>query len=276
MIDLGDVYRVTVTVRDADGNLADPATATLTVTLPDGTAASPAVTLPPTETGTLVVDYTTTQAGRHAFRMVTTGPATAYSDVFDVRPADPGYIVSLADAKRHLNIPAARTTDDEELRSFIEAVTAVVERYAGAVLRAPHTQTFDGGREAVALAHTPILSVTSVTESGTVVGASGYHLDEDSGVLVRLAGRFRSRWLAGAANVTVTYTAGRQVIPANITHAALIILKHMWETQRASGGGRPGLSEEVAGPATYMANPSAYAIPYRALELLGEPTSGIA
>ena len=276
MIDLGDVHRITVAVRDPAGTLADPDTATLTVSLPDGTTASPVVSLPPAETGVLVVDYATTQAGRHAFRLVTTGPATAYSDVFDVRPADPGFIVSLADAKAHLNIPVSRTTDDEELRSAIEATTVVVERYAGAVLRASHTQTFDGGREAVVLAHTPVMAVASVTESGAAVQASGYGLDGDSGVLVRLGGGFRSCWRAGAANVTVAYTAGRLVIPANISRAALIILKHMWETQRASGGGRPGLSEEVAGPATYMANPSAYTVPYRALELLGEPTSGIA
>lgn len=276
MIDLGDVHRITVAVRDPAGALADPDTATLTVSLPDGTTASPVVSLPPAETGVLVADYVTTQAGRHAFRLVTTGPATAYSDVFDVRPADPGFIVSLADAKAHLNIPVSRTTDDEELRSFIEATTAVVERFAGAVLRASHTQTFDGGRKAVVLAHTPILAVTSVTESGTVVAAPGYDLDGDSGVLTRLSGGFQSFWSGGAANITVAYTAGRQIIPANISRAALIILKHMWETQRASGGGRPGLSEEVAGPATYMANPSAYTIPYRALELLGEPTSGIA
>lgn len=276
MIDLGDVQRITVAVREPGGALTDPDTATLTVSLPDGTTVSPVVSLPPAETGVLVVDYATTQAGRHAFRLVTTGPATAYSDVFDVRPADPGFIVSLADAKTHLNIPVSRTSDDEELRSFIEATTAVVERFAGAVLRASHTQTFDGGRDAVVLAHTPVMAVTSVTESGTPVATSGYDLDEGSGVMERLSGGFRSRWSAGAANVTVTYTAGRQIIPAHITRAALIILKHMWETQRAAGGGRPGLGEEVAGPATYVVNPNAYTIPYRALELLGEPTSGIA
>jgi uncharacterized phiE125 gp8 family phage protein len=276
MIDLGDVHRITVAVRDPDGVLADPATATLTVTLPDGTTTSPAVSLPPDATGQLVVDFATTQAGRHAWRMVTTGPATAYSDVFDVRPADPGFVVSLADAKAHLNIPTSRVEDDEELRSFIEATTAVVERYAGAVLRASHTQTSDGGRDAVVLAHTPVLSVTSVTESGATVAASGYDLDEDSGVLTRMSGRYRRCWLDGAANIAVTYTAGRQVIPANISRAALIILKHMWETQRAAGGSRPALGGEVADPATYVVNPSAYAIPYRALELLGEPVSGIA
>lgn len=276
MIDLGDVHRITVAVRDPSGTPADPDTATLTVSLPDGTSASPAVSLPPAETGLLVVDFATTQAGRHAYRMVTTGPATAYSDVFDVRPADPGFVVSLSDAKAHLNIPASRTGDDEELRSFIEATTAVVERFAGAVLRASHTQTFDGGREAVVLAHTPILSVASAAESGAVVAPSGYSLDGDSGVLTRMAGGYRSRWLPGTGNVAVTYTAGRQVIPANVTRAALIILKHMWETQRASGGGRPGLGEEVADPATYVVNPNAYTVPYRALELLGEPVSGIA
>lgn len=274
MIDVGGVYRITVDVRTPDGALADPAAATLTITLPDGTVVTPPVPLPPAETGRLVVDYPTVQAGRHTYRLVTTNPDTAHSDVFDVRPAAPALLVSLADAKAHLNIPASHTADDEELRGFIEAATAVVERHVGAIVPTDHVETFDGGREAVVLSHAPVLAVTSVTEDGAAVGPDGYTLDTTSGVLRRRMGIAPYCWRPGVDAVTVAYTAGRTSVPAHYSRAALIIIRHMWETQRNAGGGRPGLGEEA--PDSYTVSPRAYTVPYRAVELLGEPVSGIA
>lgn len=278
MIGLGEVHQVAVDVRDADGALTTPADMTLTITLPDGTAVTPDVPAP-AEAGRVRVDYVTTVPGRHAWRLTTMTPTTAYADIFEVLPADAGQIVSLADAKKHLNIPLARTTDDDELRDFMVATTSVIERYVGAVIPQERVDTLDGGpsgKAGVLLTRRPVLSIASVTENGRTVAAGGYTLDAEAGVLRRRLGLVPYTWQAGIANIAVTYTAGRRIVPANFSRAALIILKHMWETQRSSGGGRPGLGEEVAGPATYMANPNAYAIPYRALELLGEPTSGIA
>ncbi|WP_242890263.1 hypothetical protein [Actinomadura litoris] len=274
MIDLGDVYRIAVEVRDSAGTLVDPASATLTITLPDGTAAAPNVPLPAAETGRLVVDYTTTQAGRHAYRMVTTSPATAYTDMFEVAPADPGQIVSLADTKAHLNMSPSRTSDDQELRGFVLAATAVVERHVGAIVRTSHTEVFDGGRESVTLSHAPVMSVTSVTESGTPVSAGGYSLDATSGVLTRRLGDYAHCWRYGIGTVAVTYVAGRTTVPANVSRAALIIIRHMWETQRNTSGGRPQLGETDL--ITTTAAGATYSIPRRALELLGNPVSGIA
>nr|PZN00569.1 MAG: hypothetical protein DIU77_03405 [Thermocrispum agreste] len=269
MIDVGDVYRVAVDVRDADGTLANPATAELTITLPDGTTVNPPVPLPPAETGRLVVDYPTSQAGRHVYRLVTTGPVTAHADVFDVADADTGGLVSLADAKQHLNIPAARTADDEELRGFIAAATAVVERHVGAVVRREHVETFDGGRSALILSHAPVLSVTQVVEAGAAVDPSGYVLDAAAGVLVRTAGC----WAAGPHAVQVTYVAGRTAVPAAYSRAALIIIGHMWETQRNTSAGRPPLGDTDLA-ATVPG--STYSVPRRALELLGDPVPGVA
>jgi hypothetical protein len=275
VIGLGEVYRITADVRDADGTLTDPASATLTVTLPDGSTVTPTVPAP-AATGKVVVDYPTTMAGRHVWRLVTSGPVTASADMFEVLPADAGQIVSMRDAKEHLNIPLDRTDDDRELLGFLVAVTAVVENHIGAVLRAEQTTTFDGGLDSIVLPVTPILSVTSVTESGTAVDASGYSLDAASGVMRRLSGGRPIGWRAGIGNVVVDYVVGRTSVAANVSRAALIILKHMWETQRNAGGGRPGLASEVSDPATYVVNPSSFAIPYRALELLGKPVSGVA
>ena len=126
--DFGDLVPLTVQITDAAGAPANPGGITLTITLPDGTT----VTLTPTQTGTglFQVDYAPTMAGRHPYRWVATGAnASAYSGVFDVRPADPGYIVSLADAKAHLNKTTGNSPDDEELRGFVEYATEQLDPY---------------------------------------------------------------------------------------------------------------------------------------------------
>lgn len=268
MIDLGDVYQVAVDIYSAGGVLTDPATATLTITLPDGTTATPAVSLPSSTAGQLRVDYTTTMAGRHSYRMVTTVPATAHTGVFDVRSAAPDLIVSLEDAKTHLNITS--TTSDEELRSMIESVTAVVEQYVGAVVRRTEVEVFDGGRAQLTLSHIPVISVTSVVDTGATVSASSYTFNATSGVLTQIAGPSLLPFLVGVQSVTVTYVAGRTTVPANIRMAALLILQHMWESQRPAAAGPFSQGSDDYDPRY------SYSVPRRALELLGEPIGGFA
>jgi hypothetical protein len=78
---------------------------------------------------------TTTQAGRYTGRWLFTmgtGKTTTYPEMFDVRPPDPGLIMSLTDAKSHLNITS--TVDDDELRAHLESITRVIEDKVGAVI----------------------------------------------------------------------------------------------------------------------------------------------
>src|SRR2546430_9713712 len=107
-IDPGQVYRGVRSVTDAQGAPANPATAVLTITLPDGTTVTPAVTLPPAVTGTVRVDYPTVQAGPHKASWLTTSPAAAGVDYFNVRQFIS--VISLAEAIAHLTI--TRTTTD--------------------------------------------------------------------------------------------------------------------------------------------------------------------
>jgi hypothetical protein len=130
LFDLGDVVPLTVNIRGADGVLANATAVTLTITLPDGTTTSPAPANP--SVGLYQVDYITVMEGRHLVRWVATGNnASAYTDSFDVRPANPPLIMSLSAAKAILNIPSGSTVDDDELRSLVEAVTSAVETYRG-------------------------------------------------------------------------------------------------------------------------------------------------
>lgn len=259
--DLGDTVRLAADCRDAAGTLANASTVALTITLPDGTTATPAVTNPPGQTGKYTLDYTSVQAGRHAVRWLFTTPNNAYTDSFDVREAWPPAILSLADAKKHLS--KTSTTDDDEIRSWVESITAGIEGLCGPVIVRTVTERHDVHRvPTIALRQTPVLSLTSVVPiltGGTTYAVSDLDVDTVTGVVQRLDGGT----LTGP--LRVTYTAGRRIVPAAMSSAARIILQHLWRTRQGPvrptrGGDDYSVTEPVAG--------FGYAIPNRALQLL--------
>jgi hypothetical protein len=264
MFDLGDTVRLTADCADPAGTLMNADSVTLTVALPDGTTETPSVTNPPAVTGRYEYDFLTEQAGRHSVRWVFTNSGGAYTDVFDVREAAPPMILSLAEAKRQLNITG--TSSDEEIRGWIESVTAGIQQFTGISIRATFSEEHNApwlGIRSLPLRRTPVISVTSVvpvTTGGTSYVTADLHVDRTTGVLRRANGG------AFFGPQVVTYEAGRTVIPANILSAAKIILQHLWRTQRGSrgpvvgGGDDYQVTEQVPG--------FGYAIPNRALQLM--------
>lgn len=270
MIDLGDVYRIRIPVKDPAGALTDPSTATLTITLPDGTTATPSVPLPPTDTGIVIVDYPTVQAGRHQFVLTTTGPQTAFRDVFDVRKAELNNVVSLADTKAHLNISS--DGDDAELRGFIEAATGVIAFYVGTLFPREYAETYVACGSTLPLRHYPVSAVTSIEPVGTGSSIDPADVDVDEHGVLRLIsgqninGRYR-----------ITYTAGFTIVPANYTRAALIIIQHMWDTQRPRNSRGPAIPRGEDFMNAQDASGRFYTVPRRAIELLqGGIQGGIA
>lgn len=264
--DLGALYPATYDVRDAAGTLVTPTTIVLTVTLPDQTSVTPTVPAP-SPAGHYEVDYQTVQAGRHVVRWATTGPVTAGTDVFDVRPADPGFGVSLADVKAHLNKSSASTVDDAELRRYAEAATAVVVSRVGAGPAVTHTTVLHEPKNRVALPHYPVLSLTS-TSPLYVSGATDTVTDLDFDPQTGLVWRSDARSMYGYQRIT--YKAGRTVAPANHVLAALMIVQHLWESQRGqSGSPRAGGGEE-----TTFLDGFGFSVPNRALELLEADVQG--
>lgn len=232
---VGDVLAFSATVKDAAGALANAGTMTLTVTLPNGTPAvgSP-FTVTPTSTGIYDKDVTTTLAGRYVGYWLATGVNSgAHTQVFDVRSSVDTALMSLDDAKDHLNIPLATTTHDEELQGWLESITRLVEHKAGQVVVATVAdERHDAGRS-LWLHRPPVISLTSVVPwltTGTTYAVADLRVSP-SGRVERKDGQpFTGGPLA------VTYIAGRQVVPANIRDAAKVILKGMWETQRGASG----------------------------------------
>jgi len=272
--DLGDTVPLTTEITDAAGVLVNASGVVCTIGLPDGTSVTPSVSSP--STGRYTVDFVATIPGRHTERWTSTSPAAARSDVFDVRAATPAYIVSLADAKQHLNMSATSTKDDEELRGFIEAATEVVEELSGEVVvrrTVIERKPLRGGR--VALSYTPVVSLTSIAATdGTLTSdQAGWDVDPDTGILTALPGA--TAWYGDAV---FTYIAGPAIIPARYTRAALMILKHMWESQRSQVGSsrNPIGGQSRGGDDDNFVYSLGYAIPRAAAELLPPRISGIA
>jgi hypothetical protein len=272
MFDLGSVYPAALDVYDDTGTLADPAAATLTITRPDGTPADTSgLQIPPAETGKLRLAYTTEQTGRHTVRWATQDPDTAYTDVFDVAPAVSPAIVSLADAKAQLNIDPDDTSDDDELRSYIEALTGVVENNMHEVI-VPRQFTDDPQRmfraRSFRLWHAPVLSLVSVAtwDGSKSWDVANLHVSS-SGVVRVLAGEPFS------GDIVPTYQAGMNPIPHRYQMGALVILAHVWETQRGQGTVMSG----VIGEEEYRREPGTwFTIPNKALEWLGPPRPVVA
>lgn len=226
--DVGDSVPIAWDVRDSAGTLVNASTSVLTITLPDGTTTTPAVPAPGV-TGQYRVTYVPAIEGRYVWRAVTTGPNTAYQDVFEIREALSPSLLSLADGKAHLNIPATVTTYDDELREFLEAVTKVVEQYVGPIVRRTHVRRVEGYCGSVTLPHTQVLSITSITlvqDGSTPITISDLAINTEAGIVsYKNGGPFA--W----GDMDWTYVVGRNYVQPNWTLAAKMILDHSWESQ---------------------------------------------
>lgn len=263
--DLGDVVGLAVKVTNAANAPANAASIVLTITLPNGTTVVPTIVNPPVVTGTYVWDHLTTVPGRHTVRWISTNPSSAHTDAFDVRPLAPPLMFSLADAKKTLNIAATNTTDDDEIRDFIESVTSAVEHIVGPVVRQIKVERHQGGTHLV-LRETPVISITSIVPvfpGGISYGPADVDVEPTTGEV----------WLLNGASfigtVRVTFIAGREVTLANIRDAGRIILKHLWGIQN----GQAGLpSMNIGAEEVTMIPGLGFAIPNRAIQLL-EPNA---
>lgn len=267
--DLGSFVGLAVTTRNAAGVIEDATQVTLTITLPDQTAVTPAVTHT-AGTGVYTVDYPTTQVGLHRVRWLATGAnADAYPDVFNVFPANPEFVVPLSQAIRKLRLTNPTADDVEDVREYSAAATAVIERHRGEVV-APRqvTEFVDASGPSLILPRTPVLSVTSVTRlDGTVVDAAGLVVVKPNAGIVR----YRSGgWFSGLHEVD--YRAGRTVIPSNYVRAALIIIEHLWQTERPFDTGMDGAYDD----SMTLVRGMGFAVPNRAIELLGKPSVMVA
>lgn len=277
MYDLGSIAPLGLEIRDSTGALANASSVTVTVTLPDGSTNAPSVTNP--STGTYQANYTTTQAGHHTARWVATGTnAVTHTIAFDVWPTDPRFIISLAEARDALNLPASDTSNDDELRLFIAAATLVIEDVVGPIVGgASYTEQHRPSGSKVVLYKARPLTFTSVKEytggtATTLTQAATPDVATDNQFTVDPATSVLTRRYAGGAEcdfgdeVWVTYTAGASTVPSNVLIAARELVQRSYgESQQ---GGLPAFDGSSEGDEPLVSTPSGWLIPERVMQWL--------
>lgn len=257
--EVGQTLTFGLSVYDSTGALANVGTmGNATITRPDGTT----TTVTPTTSGTglYAASHVSTQAGRYRCTFTGTGlnsGALPWTDVADVWPADPRLIISLADARAEIDMPATVTINDDELRLYVAATTEVIEEIVGRVLVATITETFDGGKSAVLLSERAS-AISSVTVGG--VATTNYVANLDAGIVYAGSQTSPTSFTWGRQNVVVTYTTGAATIDPNIVLAARVVATHLYQVGQQKRRGKNS-SEDL----TILS--SGFAVPSRAVEL---------
>jgi hypothetical protein len=169
--------------------------------------------------------------------------------------ADTYDLLSLAEAKGALGLPAANPDLDTTVASYVTAVSRVLDQNCGPLVQRTVTNETHSGNNsnAIDLKQRP-------------APANGVILDGDNGFLYRRSSGADWTWYPGRNNITVTYTAGRYAntaaVDARVKRAAGMLLRHLWAIDKGSGNMMFG---EVEIPI-----PMGYAIPNRVRETLAD------
>lgn len=162
---VGDTTRLSWTVKDDSGNPVAPATATLTITLPDGTTTTPTLSNP--STGVYKYDYVNLAPGPHSalFKTTGTGTTVAEQDAWDTYAAAQSY-VTLAEVKAYLGDTSIA---DGELNNIIAAEQAAQARKCRIDLYSPDLKEALKRRVArnIAARNIPVAQFTSFEGGST-------------------------------------------------------------------------------------------------------------
>lgn len=274
-MDLGDTLGFRSDLYDKPveqgGVLVNATTAALTITLPDGTTTAPSIVNPPLVTGKYLYDYVAVQSGRHVGTWLFTmagGKTTSYVETFDVGQG----LVTVDEAVAHLRAAGVVTSsaDLDQLQWLCMVATDAVERDLGRVLtRRTVTEVYDGGQSAIVLRQSPVISVTSVSDSAVVISALDYTLDQSTGILYRGGtSTYWTRFTTGRQSVSVTYVAGYTDPPRAARMVALTIVQSLWQESQQSA--HP-LIDEGAGVDMFSAVGSMNSYLQRAYDSLRAP-----
>jgi hypothetical protein len=234
-------------------------TVTLTVTAPDGATSTPDVEEGPG--GTYTAEVLLDHPGRWVLRWADTDVDDVVTDVVNVWPADPRFLISLDDAAASLRWrPADRAQNDEQLRLYVAAATEVIEDIAGAVLVRTIEQASDGGRTGVALWERPS-EILSVLVDGKPTTA--YIPNVNAAIVYARDGAFPP----GRQNIVIRYRTGSESVSPSVQLATKELVRHLWQIgqQARSGGAADGAGAQTD-PEMGQTR-TGFAVPRRVIEL---------
>lgn len=163
--------------------------------------------------------------------------------------------VSLDDVKTFLNI--TDTASEDELIAMLDRAEAILAARVGPLEPTTVTGEVHTGPGPLVLKRYPVISVESV---GSYYGdpVTDFQVDADSGVVY---GYFSCTF----RGTTVTYTAGRKYLSADLQEAVLELVKHLWTTQRVPGTRLRSSGEPDERTLQGISN---YLLPYRVQTLI--------
>jgi hypothetical protein len=199
-------------------------------------------------TGEYYVPYPTTTSGLHSelWTAVVGGVTAVIRRSFTVEATTPLF-VDTEEAVAHLRASGVivSAADLEQLRWLCMVACSAVESDLGRrVAWQQVTETFDGGQSVILLRSTPLISVTTVVESGTTLTAADYTADVSASIIYRGGQQSPRCWAWGRQNVTITYAAGYLIPPPVVRKVALSGVQRMWQSSQQTH--HPGL-DDVSG-----------------------------
>lgn len=202
-------------------------------------------------------------------------------------------IVSVSDVTTHLRYPTADTADNVAIQGFINAASDVINVECGLVMPQQFDEYYDGGRKQIWLRHNPILEVFQVEEGWGFINYElvevevnspvqtqmfAFSVDEpESGMISRrVGGNVSIPFVPGDANVHITYSAGRSVVPGAVRLACLELIAHWWHGSQQRQGGTGGAASTAYSYDTVNVDftrstglsPMNQGVPYRIIEML--------
>jgi hypothetical protein len=260
---VGSIFRTVYTVYDETGTPVTPGAIALALFDPMGDPILPAPSIgAPDGAHQHHHDIIPTEAGLFSGLWSSANPTTSKLFRFEVSATVNQGLISLEDAKNHLD--KSSTVDDDELEEMISVATEIVESKVGPVLVRQVVERHDVG-QSLWLQEYPVVEVVSIApwlEFGIGYAVGLTRLEAETGRLERLDG-----YPFTGGPFMVTYRAGRPVVSKAITHGAREVIRHLWETQRGGTtfvgpGPDPGEDE------MFVVSGREYTVPRRVLELL--------
>lgn len=150
--------------------------------------------------------------------------------VFGTSPS----LVTVDEAKAHLRAQGIIVTPVQldTLQWLCSAATDAVERDLSRVLVPRQvTEVHDGGGSVI-LHQSPVLSITSVTESGSLLGTDSYFLHAVAAILYRGSPSSPARFARGVQNVQVVYEAGFTDPPVSARKVVLNLVQGTWQASQ--------------------------------------------